>query len=108
MDVDAVGVGAAAMRSTVDDVDSLCLVKEYKELEEICGVMYVDQLLGDAVSVKEMKKSMVHVCDRARRIEKCASRAPLVAHIARNGGWLRLWDWLLTTATATHTGFRTS
>ena len=43
-------------------------MKECKELEEICGVKYVDQLLGgeaDAVSVKAIKKSMA-VCDRAR------------------------------------------
>ena len=30
----ATGVGAAAMRSMVDDVASLCLIKECKELEE--------------------------------------------------------------------------
>ena len=45
------------MRLMVDDVDLLCLVKEWKKLEEICGVKYVDQLLGgeaDVVSVKEI------------------------------------------------------
>ena len=33
----ATGVGAAAMRSMVDDVASLCLVEECKELEEGFG-----------------------------------------------------------------------
>ena len=34
----------------------------------------------------------VTVCDRARRIERCASLALLIVDVARNGGWLRLWD----------------
>ena len=55
----ATGVGAATTRSMVDDVASLCLVKECKELEEGFGTQFTDKMLdGDAdqINMKEVKK----------------------------------------------------
>ena len=89
----ATGVGAAAMRSMVDDVASLCLVKECKELEEGFGAQFTDRILGgdaDQINMKEVKK-VIGQLDREKRIELCVM-APQIAVVASNGGWLRLWD----------------
>ena len=43
----ATGVDTAAMRSVVDNVASLCLVKECKELEEDFGTQFTDKMLPD-------------------------------------------------------------
>lgn len=42
----ATGVGAAAMESMVDDVSSLCLVKEYRELEERFGTHFTERIIS--------------------------------------------------------------
>ena len=65
----AVGVAAVAMRSLLDDPNSLCLVGECRELEEHCGTNYTDAILegGDEVSMQEVKK-MVKQADRVMRL----------------------------------------
>ena len=52
------GVAAVAMRSLLDDPNSLCLVGECRELEEHFGTNYTDAILegGDEVSMHEVKK----------------------------------------------------
>ena len=40
---DAVGVGAECL---MDDVDSVCLVRECRELEKRLGVGFTDEILG--------------------------------------------------------------
>ena len=40
LEEEATGVGAAAMKSLSDDVDSLCLVKECCELESTYGTRF--------------------------------------------------------------------
>lgn len=40
----ASGIGAAAMSALIDDPDSLCLVRECKELEMYFGTMYTDEI----------------------------------------------------------------
>ena len=51
--VGAVGVAAVAMRSLLDDPNSLCLVVECRELEEHFGTNCTDAILegGDEVSM---------------------------------------------------------
>ena len=41
----ATGVGAVAIKSLSDDVESLCLVKECRELESTYGTSFTDDLL---------------------------------------------------------------
>ena len=43
----AVGVGTKTMKSLVDGVDSLCLIKECRDLENIYGTRYTDETLRD-------------------------------------------------------------
>ena len=91
---DATGVGAAAMETLVDDMDSLCLVKECRDLEEGFGTRFTDRILGgeaDLINMKEVRK-VIGQRDREKRIELCEGKGPLIAAVARNGGWLRVWD----------------
>ena len=92
--VGAVGVAAVAMRSLLDDPNSLCLVDECRELEEHFGTNYTDNILegGDEVSMQEVKR-VVKQADRVSKLEKCRERAPLKAEVVDNGGsWARLCD----------------
>ena len=87
-------MGAVVMRSVVDDVASLCLVKECKELEEGFRTHFTDKILGgdaDQISMKEVKKVNGQL-DREKRIELYEGKAPQIEVMVRNGGWLRLWD----------------
>ena len=51
------------MRSLSDDVDSLCVVKECRELESFYGTIFTDSLLADADSLSHcvIKKSVHHI-----------------------------------------------
>ena len=92
---DEVGIGAVAMRSMVDDVEELCLVKECRELEEVFGTIFADDMLqgghAEFVSMKEMKDKIA-VCDRQRTMEKSRQKAPLIVEVEEDGGWQRLWS----------------
>ena len=53
------GVGAAAMGALVDDVSSLCLVKECRKLEERFGTHFTERTPSgnaDQISMQEVKK----------------------------------------------------
>ena len=72
-------------------------MKECRELENEFGTHYVDELLSedaDAVCMKEVKKT-VGKLDREKQLVRCANRAPQIAEVACNGGWLKLWDMAL-------------
>ena len=81
------------MRALSDDVNSLCLVKECRELEEVFGTSYTDVILGGAedVCLREVCDAVV-ICDKARLLERCEKKSKLVAEIGKGVGWARLWD----------------
>ena len=35
---------------------------------------------------------MLHGKDRIRQLERCKKKAPLIADVAENTGWSKLWD----------------
>ena len=71
-------------------IGSLCLVRECRELEEMCGVTFTDRLLkGELMWGKNLKIRRV---DRAQLLDRCGLRAPLIAQVERQAGWVRLWD----------------
>ena len=59
------GVGAATIHSLLDDPDSLCIVRECRDLEASFGTKFTDKVLSDAASVSatDIKK---HNYTRAR------------------------------------------
>ena len=94
MNRNARGTGVEVLRSMMDDIESVCLVKECRELEEWFNIDAVDKILDDTedkVSLKELGDYVRHL-DRKKRTTKCAEKAPLIAKLANECGWLKLWD----------------
>ena len=87
-------MGAVATRSLSDDMESLCLVKECRELELYYGTNLTDIVLMDAdtISRRAIRKTL-RVIDRDKLVEKCSMKSPSIACIIRKGGsWPKLWD----------------
>ena len=75
LDERATGVGAAAMRSLTDDIESLCIVKECRELEISYGTNFTNTILTDAnnVSLRIIKKTIRGI-DREKLVQKASKR----------------------------------
>ena len=87
-------VGVMALKSLIDDPESLCLVKECRDLEDHFGTEYTAQILSDAdsCSVKEMQKVVCNI-DREKSFSRCVEKAPYIAEItSRGGSWTKIWD----------------
>ena len=74
----ATGVGAAVLRSLSDDVDSLCLVKECRELETNYGTNFTDAACASGpvvdannISQRVNKKTICEI-DRENLVQKCS------------------------------------
>ena len=90
---DSVGVGGEVVRVLMDDIESLCLVKECRELEECVGVSFVDDLMveSEIVRMKDVKDAVKRAVWE-RLVNKCKEKAPLVATIGEDKKWMALWD----------------
>ena len=71
-----------------DDVESTCLVKECRELEEVLGTSFTDEILmgGEMVGMKEVKKIVKEV-DRKLLLSRCRGKAPMIASVGEDGGY---------------------
>ena len=80
-------VGAMALKSLIDDPESLCLVKECRDLEVHFGTEYTAQILSDADScgVKEIQK-VVYNIDREKSFSRRVEKAPYIAEITSRAG----------------------
>ena len=94
LDEKATGVGAAAMRSLTDDIESLCIVKECRELEISYGTNFTDTILTDANNVSlRIIKMTIRGIDREKLVQKCSNKSPTIAAVAsKAGSWPKLWD----------------
>ena len=80
------------LEALCDDVESMCLVKECRELEESFGTQHVDAVIGgNAATAREMKETIYRE-DRPTLVDRCWVKAPVIAEVARRVGWARLWD----------------
>ena len=73
--VDAKSVGAVAMSSLVDDIDSVCLVKECRELESEYETSLTNSVLADADAVSERVIKTIRGLTR-KSLLKSATRNP--------------------------------
>ena len=92
------GVVSRAFSSLVDDVESLCLVKECRELEEHYKVNYTSKILTTELedrhsAIKEMVQT-IHKKDLALQLQS-ASNLEHLCRIAEAVGWKKLWDHVL-------------
>ena len=72
--------------------ESMCLVKECRELEESFGTRHVEAVIrGNAVAAKEMKET-IYQQDGWKVADRCWEKAPVIAEVARRVGWAQLWD----------------
>ena len=87
------GVGAEMMRVMSDDVESLCPVKECRELEEGSGTSFTDELLSGAESVDFRDvRTKIRKIDREKMLERCAEKSQLIVEVGKEVGWSKLWD----------------
>ena len=83
---EAEGVGALAMRSMVDNANSLCLIKECHDLEGFYGIKFTDEILKyEIVSLKTIKKK-VNNLDTVCGLDRCRVKAPLLARVVTEWG----------------------
>ena len=84
------GVGAEMMRVMSE---SLCLVKECRELEEGFGTSFTDGVLSGAESVdfRHVRKEIRKI-DREKMLEKCTEKSQLTVEVRKEVGWSKLWD----------------
>jgi len=80
-------IGVVAMKSLSDDPESLCLVKECRELESHFNTVFTTEILTDADSTDPtcIKKAIKKI-DKDQRLERCALKAPLIAQVVKAGG----------------------
>ena len=84
---DAVGVGVEVLHACVDDIESVCLVKECVELEEWFGCEFVRKLLWrEGICFKLLQK------DRMMSVKKCKEKASMFAAVAERSRWPRIWN----------------
>ena len=91
-------LGSRMLRSLADDTESVTLVRECRELEEVFGTRFTDMILqaeeGGPLS-RELKKEILKT-DQELRLERCKDRAPGVADVARMVEWkgCRMLPWM--------------
>ncbi len=75
-----------------DDMDSLCLVRECRELEEKFGTHFTEEILGESeLSLRDVKNA-IHKTDWKQLTARCSAKTPVIAEIASQIGWNKLWD----------------
>ena len=73
--------------------------RNVRNLKRVLGLS--SQIRCYQINMKEVKK-VIGQLDREKRIELCEGKGPQIAAVARNGGWLRLWDTALGLGTVAH------
>ena len=74
------------------DINSLCLVKECRELEEGFGTHFTDEILARREVHPKDIRAAIHDRDLQQNAAKCSGKAPIIAEVANRVGWSKLWD----------------
>ena len=87
-------MGTVAMKSQSNDDESLCLVKECRELGTCYGTNLTDDILADAHSIsRRAVRRMFLSIDKEKFVSKCNTQSSSTAYISKMGGsWPKLWD----------------
>ena len=89
---DSDSLSGCVVLALCNEADSLCLVRECRELEESFGTCFTKMITSKKeCCLREMKKAIIGV-DRRMLLEKCAEKAPMIAKVAELPGWAKLWD----------------
>ena len=68
------------------------LVKECEEREEKIMTRYTDNILRGEVVEHRGIKEKTRKNDRQMQFSQCVKKSPLIAKVAKNIGWSKLWD----------------
>ena len=71
------------------DINSLCLVKECRELEEGFGTHFTDDILARREVHPKPKdiRATIHDRDLQQNAAKCSGKAPIISEVANRVGW---------------------
>ena len=72
-----------------DDVESICLVRECKEMEEHFGTHFTSDILKRNKIQSQGDEEDYH---QSRQEDDCGEKAPMIAKVAESPGWAKLWD----------------
>ena len=77
----------------LDDVSSICLVRECKELEGYFGTHVTESILtrSGVCSMRAVKKQLKKV-DKEITWNRCSEKTPLISDVEKCVGWTKLWD----------------
>ena len=94
-------VGAAAVKAMMDDAESWCLVKEFRE--------FTNEILMEpgSVGMKELKKTVRKV-SQEKLLLKYDDKTPLIAELGRMSVWGKLWEHAMDLGEKHTRGYRTS
>ena len=92
-DTDSLSGSVLQLLALCDDVESICLVRECREMEEHFGTHFTSDIIKKETtcSLKEMKKIIIEA-DKKMTIKKCGEIAPMIAKVAESPGRAKLWD----------------
>ena len=100
------GLSARVREAFCDEISSRCLVRECEELEEALTTTHTGSILrGEAVDTREMKEE-IRQKDRQQSFSRCDEKSPLIAQVAGEGDWGRLWDGCLSLGEKYTTGLK--
>ena len=80
------------MLALLDDPDSICIVRECRELEAVYSL--TDTIFCDAHSVHlhNVKKAVL-LADKTMLLDLCTMNAPLISEVMKlDGSWPALWN----------------
>lgn len=77
-DTDVVTV--SEMHALLDDPDSICIIRECRELEAVYNLKFTDTIFGDAHSVhlQNIKKEVL-MADKTMLLDLCTTKSQLIA-----------------------------
>ena len=92
MERDSGSLSGRVLEALCDDFESVCLVRECRELEESFETWYVDSIIGGSAATAREMKEEIFQRDRQKLLDRCREKAPVIAVVAGQVGWARLWD----------------
>ena len=89
------GLSVQVRESFCDEISSLSLVKECEELEKMMTRYTENIVRGEVVELREVKEK-IRKNDRQKLFSQCVEKSPLIAEVAKDIGWSKLWDTCLS------------
>ena len=87
-----IALGLESFTVSFDNVSSMWLVRECRELEEHFGTFVTNSILHWLQTSIRAVKIRLRKIDREIMLRRCTEKAPSVTNIERGVGWTKLWN----------------